>query len=162
MNPPLKSRPECPKEGWTWLRAVDLYEGVVPRSVRLQRCEFCSKEKVRYVHYLCHSAWKEVIAVGIVCANVLSGNPQLDAEERRLRNLAQRKANFLKLKSWRISTKGNYWIEYQDHHIIVVRCSNGKFTLRIDGKAGKLFFLDKVSAMARASDVVMRKIERGR
>jgi hypothetical protein len=70
--------------------------------------------------------------------------------------------NFVKLKSWKISAKGNSWIEYQGHHIIVVRRSNGKFTLRIDGEAGKLFFPDRNSAMARAFDVVMRKVDLGR
>jgi hypothetical protein len=102
------------------------------------------------------------IAVGRICADALSGDPRADSAERRLRNLAQRKANFLKLKSWRTSAKGNYWIEYQDRHVIVVRCSNGKFTLRIDGQAGKLFFKDKQTAMGRAFDVVMKRLEQGR
>ncbi|HEY5792666.1 MAG TPA: hypothetical protein VIS74_05165 [Chthoniobacterales bacterium] len=125
-------------------------------------CEFCGKEQIRFVHYLQHPDWKDTIAVGRICASDLSGDPKADSAERRLRNLAKRRANFLKLKSWKTSAKGNVWIEYQDHHIIVIKCRNGKFTLRIDGEAGKLFFPDRHTAMLRAFDVVMRKIRRER
>ena len=162
MNRPLKSTPGCPKVGWQWLRAIDLHDDEGREYGDYEQCEFCDKEQIRFVHYLRHPDWKDEIAVGRICADALSGDVRADSEERRLRNRAQRKTNFLKLKSWRTSAKGNYWIEYQEHHIIVVRCSNGKFKLRIDGVAGKLFFNDKTAAMGRAFDVVMKRVEQGR
>lgn len=148
--------------GWRWLRAIDLHDEEGREFGDYEQCEYCSKEQIRFVHYLSHPDWRDTIAVGRICASDLSGDPKADSEERRLRNRAQRKANFLKLKGWRTSAKGNYWIEYQDHHIIVVRCSNGKFKLRIDGVAGKLFFNDKILAMGRAFDVVIKRIEQER
>lgn len=162
MEPPLKSTPGCPKSGWQWLRAVDLHDEEGRRFGDYEICEFCGKEQIRFVHYLQHRDWKEAIAVGRICANSLAGDGRADSAEKELRNLAQRRANFLKLKSWKTSAKGNSWIEYQDHHIIVVKCRNGRFTLRINGQPGKLFFPDRRTAMLRAFDVIMQKVRRER
>jgi len=158
----LKSAPGCPKTGWVWLRAIDLHDEEGRRLGDYEVCEFCGKEQIRFVHYLRHPLWHEVIAVGRICAGDLSGDPSADSEERKLRNLAQRRANFLKLKGWQVSSKGNPWISYQDHHIVLIRRPNRKFRLQIDGEFGKLTFPDERSAKLRAFDVVMRKIMKGR
>ena len=74
----------------------------------------------------------------------------------------QRRANFLKLKGWQKSVKGNPWISYQDHHIVLIRQRDRKFRLQIDNVFGKMVFPDERSAKLRAFDVVMRKIHTGR
>ena len=125
-------------------------------------CRFCGKEQIRFVHYLKHQDWREVIAVGRICASELSGTSQADGEERKLRNYAQRRTNFLKLKGWQMSAKGNPWISFQDHHIVLLRRRDGKFKLQIDGEFGTMVFPDERAAKLRAFDVVMRKIHKGR
>ena len=161
MKSPLKSTPGCPKTGWEWVRVVDLHDDEGKEYGDYEECEYCTKEQIRYVHYLRHPDWKNTISVGCICASLLTGNGRAEEEEQRLRKLAQRRTNFLRLKSWRTSAKGNMWIEYQDHHIIIVRLSPVKYRLRIDGQLGKLTFSDKQRAMLRAFDVVMQKVSRG-
>lgn len=156
---PLRSTPGCPKAGWKWLRAIDLHDDEGRQFGDYSQCEFCWKEQIRFVHYLSHPDWKSVIAVGRICANELSGDKSADDAEQRLRNRSQRRANFPKLKSWRTSAKGNHWIEYQGHHIVVIRWKT-KYRLRIDGELGKLDFEDQRSAKLRAFDVVMQRVQR--
>ena len=160
MDHPLKSTPGCPKTGWQWLRAVDLHEDEGRKFGDYAQCEYCWQEQIRFVHYLKHTDWKHTIKVGRICANELSGDKRADSSEQSLRNHAQRRSNFPALKGWKSSAKGNLWIEYQDHHIVIMRSASGKFRLRIDGVFGKLDFPDLRSAKLRAFDVVMRKIDR--
>ncbi len=159
MPSPLKSKPECPKTGWRWLRATDLQCDEGRTQGDYDTCEFCGKEQIRFVHVLAHHDWKDTIAVGRICANDLAGDPAIDATERKLRNLAQRRAAFTKLKGWQTSAKGNLWIEYQGHHIVVMRLPSGRCRLRIDGEFGKLTFANKERAQRRAFDVVQRKLD---
>jgi len=132
MNQPLKSTPGCPHVGWHWLRIIDLHDEEGREFGDYEQCEFCWQEQIRFVDYLRHSDWRDALAVGRICANALCGDAKADSEERRLRNRTLRKANFLKLKGWRTSAQGNYWIEYQDHHIIVICYRGGKCRLRIE------------------------------
>jgi hypothetical protein len=125
-------------------------------------CEFCWQEQIRYVHALRHLDWKNVIYVGRICANNLSGNSEVNTTERRLRNRAQRRQNFAKLKSWKVSAKGNEWIRYQGHHIVLIVWSNGKYRLRIDGELGKIEFDTARDAKLKAFDVIMHRIHRQR
>lgn len=164
MSTPIKSLPGSPSTGWRWLRATDLQNDDDQRasSSNTERsiCQFCGREKIRFVHHLAHEDWPGTIAVGRICANDLAGDPAIDATERRLRNLAQRRAAFTKLKGWQTSEKGNLWIEYEGHHIVVVRFPGGRCRLRIDGEFGRLTFANKDRAMRRAFDVVQRKLAR--
>ncbi len=96
----LKSAPGCPKKGWAWLRAVDLHLEQGRKLGGYEVCQFCGKEQIRFVHSLRHKDWKDVIAAGRICASELTGTSEADSEERRLRNYALRRSNFLKLKGW--------------------------------------------------------------
>ncbi|MCB1100654.1 MAG: hypothetical protein KDN22_34145 [Verrucomicrobiae bacterium] len=155
----LKSTPGCPHKGWEWLGATDLHDDEGLEFGEYETCEFCGHEQIRYVHALRHCDWKEEIAVGRICANNLSGDPDIDITETRLRNRAQRRNNFPRLKSWKMSTRGNEWINYLGHHVVVICWSDGSFRLRIDGELGKLTFADVVAAKRRAFDVVIRRVE---
>ncbi len=149
--------------GWQWLRAIDLHDTPGSKPGKNKRCEFCKEEKTQFVHYLSHPDCKRTLAVGRKCAKILSGDLRVDATERYLRDRAQRKTEFIHHKDWRQSAQGNFWIEYQGHHIVVVSYHHGQFKLRIDGVPGKLFFKNAVAAMGKAFDVLEEKrIEQGR
>jgi hypothetical protein len=157
MNRPLKSPPQCPTVGWQWLRAQDLHDTPGCKPGKNKRCEFCGQEKVQFVHYLSHPDCKRILAVGRKCAKILSGDPRVEATERYLCDRAQRKADFIHHKGWRPSAQGNFWIEYQGRHIVVVSYRHGPFKLRIDDVTGKLFFKNAVAAMGKAFDVLEEK-----
>ena len=162
MDRPLKSTPGCPHSGWEWLGATDLHQDEGREFGDYEDCDFCWKEQIRYVHSLRHSDWKHVISVGRICANHLSGDQNVNITEKRLRNRAQRRLSFPKLKSWKISSRGNEWMNYQGHHIVLIHWSSGKTRLRIDGELGKLDFENAAKAKLRAFDVVMRRVELGK
>ena len=157
MNRPLKSTPPYPQTGWHWLRAQDLHDTPGEKPRKNKRCEFCGQEKVRFVHYLSHPDCKRTLAVGRKCAKALSRDPRVETTEKYLHDRAPRKNEFIHHKGWRESAQGNFWIEYQGHHIVVVGYRLGQFKLRIDGVLGKLFFKNAVAAMGNAFDVVEEK-----
>jgi hypothetical protein len=155
---PLKSAPGCPKAGWEWLGAVDLRDDKGLEFGDYQTCEYCHKEQIRFVHALSHPDWVSVIHVGRVCSDDLSGDPRASSTERRLRNRAQRRSNFPNLKSWKKSSKGNTWINYQNYHIVIVEFGKNQHRIRINGELGKIDFKDLRSAKLRAFDVVMNRL----
>ena len=112
------------------------------------------------MHALRHPDWKNIVYVGRICASNLSGNPEVNTAERRLRNRAQRRQSFAKLKTWKISAKANEWIKYQGHHIVLIGWSDGKYRLRIDGELGKIHFATPKDAKMKTFDVVMHRIHR--
>lgn len=162
MNQPLKSTPGCPKVGWQWLRAQDLFDTPGEKPPKNKRCEFCKEEKVRFVHYVSHPDWKRTLAVGRKCAKTLSGDPKVAATEKYLHDRAQHKNEFIHHKDWRPSAQGNFSIEYHGHHIVVVSYRLGQFKLRIDDVPGKLFYKNAVAAMGKAFDVIEERGEQGR
>ncbi|MDB4793685.1 hypothetical protein OAG63_01480 [Methylacidiphilales bacterium] len=154
MNQLPKHIPDCPQTGWQWLRAVDSHDDPSVKPGKNKRCEFCKEEKLRFVHYIRHPDWNRTLAVGRKCARLLSGDPKVETSEKQLRDHAQRRMEFIHHKDWRELAQGNYWIEYQNHHIIVVRYHHGQFKLRINGVVGKLFFKNAVAAMGKAFDII--------
>ena len=158
----LKSTPGCPHSGWDWLGATDLHDDEGLEFGEYETCEFCGHEQIRFVHTLSHPDWMGEISVGRICANNLSGDPNVDVTEKRLRNRAQRRYKFPSLKSWKVSAKGNRWINYQGHHIVAIKWSSGQFRLRIDGELGTLDFPTVEEAERRAFDVVMQKVDQER
>lgn len=159
MTRALKYALGCPKKGWDWVGAVDLHDDEGLEFGDYETCEYCHKEQIRYVHTLSHPDWKYEIRVGRICSDELSGDPRAATTEKRLRNRSQRRANFPKLRSWRASAKGNLWIKYKDHHIVVMEREEA-FRLSIDGELGKLYFKTEREAKLRAFDVVMYKLRK--
>ena len=150
---------KIPSKGWEWLGVKDLLlESKGP--TRTACCQYCTKENVRFLHYLKHPTTKQQLTVGIHCAHKLCDDPNIAAKETDLRNHAQKRLNFAKLKSWRKSAKGNQWIDYHDHHVVLVPWGRGRYRLRIDGTLGKHTFTDPNTAKLRAFDVLAHKLKR--
>ncbi len=159
----LKNTPGCPKANWTWLDCIDLKEDQGLEFDEYEDCEFCGQEKIRYVHELKHTDWPHVIRVGRICAaRYTTVSPaELEKHEAILKNRSQRRQRFPMLKSWKMSTKGNHHIDYLDHHILVVKKSNG-FGIKIDNKWGTITFSSERDAMLKAYDVVVKRAAAGK
>ena len=104
-----------------------------------------------------HPNFPEPIEVGCECAEQLTedyANPQ--SRERDLKNRSSRRSKFPELKRWKMSPKGNLWINYEDHHIIVIRAPKGECMLRIDDKPGRIKYKNVKEAQLKAFDVVQQ------
>ena len=92
-----------PHKGWTCTDIEDLGE---PNMT----CEMCETTEIRYVHYMEHPNYPEILGCGCVCAGHLEENyDRAHAREKVLRNEAIRRKNWVKRK-WRTSLKGNSFI----------------------------------------------------
>ena len=98
------NKPGLPHKGWTCVDVIDLAEGIdETESIPYKQCEMCGNEKIRYAHVMSHPDYPDEIYVGCVCAEKMTGdyvNPRRC--ENELRNRAQRRKNFKKVKYRRI------------------------------------------------------------
>lgn len=146
-----------PHKGWKWVDVVDSRDNDGLSYEEYPCCEFCDQSQIRYVHILEHPTFPDTINVGCDCAEQLTSDyakPKL--RERDLKNRSSRRTNFSDLKAWKASMKGNLWIDYEGHHIIVVSSAKGIF-LRIDGKAGQIKYNSIREAKLKAFDVINNK-----
>jgi len=131
-----------PHKGWTLVDVYDVREdGQSEDGTSYETCMMCGNEKIRYVHVVSHPDIDEEFIVGCQCAEKLTDdyeNPQ--RREKELRNKTNRRTNFLKRK-WKISTKGNEYLNIDEHHILVSKDSKThKYTVKIDDKWGNKRF----------------------
>lgn len=127
-------RPGVPHKGWIEVGCIDIREDEYDDSdVKYETCEMCHNERIRYVHILKHPEYDGVIRVGCVCACKMTEDyDAAPEEERRMRNRATRKRNFLKQK-WQLNYKGNYVLRYKGRYITAIR-KNGTYGFVCDGK----------------------------
>ena len=113
--------PGIPHKGWTLVGCVDLGEGVYgDDEIEYETCEMCHNEKIRYVHILTHPNYPREIHVGCDCACKMTEDYVTHPEdERKLRNRANRRQNFLK-QEWYRSSKGNLVLNYKGEYITAV------------------------------------------
>lgn len=113
--------PGIPHKGWALVGCVDLGEDVYgDDEIEYETCEMCHNEKIRYVHILTHPNYPGEIRVGCDCACKMTEDYVTHPDdERRLRNRANRRRNFLK-QEWYRSTKGNLVLNYKGKYITAV------------------------------------------
>jgi hypothetical protein len=96
-------------------------------------CEMCEQQDVRYVHFLKHSGYPNVLGVGCVCAEYMEEDSKGPKQrERALRNRARRRARWLKRK-WKVSREANLCLTTAGYHVDV--CPKGagwSFTVASD------------------------------
>ncbi len=131
-----------PHKGWTLENVYDVRDdGQSEDETSYESCMMCGHEKIRYVHVVSHPDYGEELLVGCQCAEKLTGdyeNPQ--RREKELKNRTTRRTNFLK-RTWKISAKGNEYINVDNHNIIIKEDSTThKFTVKIDDTWGKKHF----------------------
>ena len=90
-----------------------------------QLCEMCESIEIRYVHHMEHPEYSESLSVGCVCAEHLEQNYiQPREREKRLKNSARRRKSWVD-RVWKVSTKGNDYINVGGFNITVFRQGGG-------------------------------------
>jgi len=112
------SRPGVPQKGWTCIDIEDLEE---PSAT----CEMCETQEIRYVHYMQHPRYRDVLACGCVCA----GHMEEDYEGSRQRELVLRNASARRRKwltrYWRFSRNGNPFLNVEGYNVVVYPAGQG-------------------------------------
>ena len=97
---------EIPTAGWAANGVKDTLRSRRPQ----QSCDRC-KQLLRFSHSLIHFNWPETIHVGGVCAKrLVDGNYDADGEERKLRNLHNRRRRFPHRTAWFRSGSGKWFL----------------------------------------------------
>lgn len=112
------SLPGVPHKGWQFRGFDDLGDIV-------GICEMCETQPIRYVHYLGHPDYPDVLGVGSVCAENMEEDYVAARErERRARSLAARRARWMNAE-WRTSRKGNEYLNRDGFNIVLYRTGPG-------------------------------------
>lgn len=122
------SQPGIPHRGWKCIDVEDL--GAVDAV-----CEMCETTEIRYVHYMEHRDYRQVLGVGCVCAeNMENDYERPRRRENALKSVAQRRRRWLGRK-WRISKKGNPYLNTDGMNITIFRKRRGVWGARITDRS---------------------------
>lgn len=148
-----------PHRGWTLIKEIDT--GLSRRIFRrhgpqYERCEYCGNPRVRYLFILRHPHWSEEISVGGNCASHLTEQPDLKTRGQDNAKKRSRLENFLNAKGWKRSSKGNLYIKYRNHHIVIFQDqrSTDKYKIKIDDEFGFMNYPSIEQAKHRAFEVI--------
>jgi DNA helicase-2/ATP-dependent DNA helicase PcrA len=111
------SKEGIPHKGWVCIDIEDMgYPAIT--------CEMCEFQIIRYVHYMKHKEYPEILKVGCICAGNMEGD-LVNARKRDdfMRSRSDKRKRWLTLKKWKISKKGNGWIK-ADGYIVVMKYRN--------------------------------------
>jgi hypothetical protein len=101
-----------PHKGWTCIDIEDLGKPEL-------ECEMCESTSIRYVHYMQHADYPQVLGAGCVCA----GHMESDVTAARSREASMQsrvtKRKRWTTRKWRISAKGNPWITADGYRVTV-------------------------------------------
>ena len=118
------SCPGVPHTGWQCVGVDDLDE---PNVV----CEMCETQKIRYVHRMEHPDYPESLSVGCYCAERMETDRQGPRRrEQALKNAANRRSRWLS-RQWRVSGKGNAFLNTDGMNIVIFRKRPGVWRGRI-------------------------------
>lgn len=124
----LWDQPGIPHKGWQCVDVIDIfkddvYNVALPDFTSVDRnyetCQMCGRENIRYVHVMEHNEYDSQLRVGCVCAQKMSGDYVGPRDrEQKLKNRAARRSKWFK-RSWRVSTKGNHFLNIDGHNVSV-------------------------------------------
>jgi hypothetical protein len=121
----------------------------------------CEAQEIRYVHFMKHDAYKEVLGVGCVCAGNMEQDP-IGARGRDdlMRSRSGKRTRWL-TRRWRVSAKGNEWLQADGYRVIVYPkgTSWGVTVVNVDTEAtkhGRLFYPSPQRAKLAAFDFITR------
>ena len=93
-----------PHKGWICIDIEDLGS---PQVI----CEMCESQTLRYVHYMEHENYPDVLEVGCVCSGNMEGDINAArVRESSMRSRASKRKTWLSRK-WKISKNGNEYID---------------------------------------------------
>ena len=118
------SQPGVPHRGWTCVLVDDLGDlGSI--------CEMCEVQEIRYVHHMQHPDYPDELEVGCVCAGHMEENYERPQQrERNLKNAARRRQSWLQRK-WKISSRGNAYLNIDELNITIFEKATGSWGGRI-------------------------------
>ena len=117
-----------PHKGWICVSVDDLG---APDAV----CEMCETREIRYVHHMEHPDYSDSLAVGCICAENMENDYEAPRRrEQTLRNAAQRRRRWLGRK-WKVSAKGNSYLNTDGLNITVFRRNQILWGARIEERA---------------------------
>ncbi len=150
-----------PHKGWTCVGIEDLGE---PSAI----CEMCETQEIRYVHAMTHPHYAGELNVGCVCAEKMEDDyigPR--RRENALRSAAGRKKRWLSRK-WRISARGNPYINTDGFNITIYRNADGTWGGRIEERgtaravdSRKRYPTEDAAKLAAFDGMVFLKVKRG-
>ncbi len=132
----LWSEPGVPHKDWSCIDVIDLRANGEPASeTDYANCQMCGQEKLRYVHIMEHSDYHRTLEVGCVCAEKMTEDYLTPKKrESHLRNRASRRSRWLKLRGWKISKKGNPYINIGDFNLVIYSSGNlWRYQLKVNG-----------------------------
>lgn len=152
-----------PHKGWALISVIDVREGGLSvDDTDYETCMMCGNERIRYVHILEHDEYDGEFRVGCVCAEKMTDdyvNPR--RMETDLRNRAVRKSKWLS-KNWRVSKHGNFFLNKDDHNLVIYRDKNTKkYKCKIDEIWGHKAFDTLYQAKMAMFDGIEYLKERG-
>lgn len=155
------SQAGVPHQGWRCLEVEDLGS---PDAI----CEMCETQEIRYVHHMEHPNYEGGLGVGCVCAEHMEEDYEAPRRrEAKLRNATQRRRRWLHRK-WRVSVKGNPFLNTDGFNITVFRKPNGRWGGRLEDRATGRFILSRreyltedQAKLAAFDGMIFLKNERG-
>jgi hypothetical protein len=112
------SQAGVPHRGWQCIDIEDLGEPQVT-------CEMCESQTIRYVHYMEHPNYPQVLEVGCICAGHMEGDvAAARTRESFMHSRAGKRKRWLTRK-WRMSAKGNSWLRADGYRITVYERGGG-------------------------------------
>ena len=115
-----------PHKGWQFRSFEDLGDLV-------GTCEMCETQSIRYVHYMEHPDYGDVLGVGSVCAgNMGEDYTTAQERERQAKSKASRRTRWMQAQ-WRESARGNSYINRKGYNIVVYG-SSGRWAYRIQDR----------------------------
>lgn len=128
------SKAGVPKRGW-------VCEGEEDLGTPSATCEMCETVEIRFVHYMVHEDYPEVLACGCVCA----GHMEEDAaaaqqREKNMKGRARRRTAWPDRAGWRLSKAGNWTIKKDGFQMTVFE-RGGQYRVSVSTPlAGKTIF----------------------
>ncbi|WP_246736005.1 hypothetical protein [Enterovirga aerilata] len=120
----------------------------------------CESAEVRFVHYMQHPEYPDVLGVGCVCAERMEEDYTRPRErERRLKNVARRRAAW-RGREWHRSAKGNPYVNVNGFNLTLYEAARGwrvSVANRATGASqkGKKLFPDLAAAQAAAFEALI-------
>jgi len=97
-------------------------EGVEDLGAPDSICQMCESQPVRFVHYMSHKDYNQILECGCDCAGHMEGNSaRADSRDKSMRNNAARRRNFPNLKGWKVSAKGNPYLRKDGMSITIFK-----------------------------------------
>ncbi|ANG63132.1 hypothetical protein A8C75_12050 [Marinobacterium aestuarii] len=152
------SQSGVPHKGWSCEYIEDLGS---PSEV----CHMCESQNIRYVHYMSHHEYPEVLAVGCVCAGHMEDD--LNAAKERdvqMHSRARKRKQWLS-RVWKVSQKGYDYIK-SDGYIVTVYPKEKSWGATIAAekfdfvKHSYLFYKTQEKAKLAAFDVITKLLAR--